>query len=269
MNVEIIGPTHPVYYGELLWLFTGITWLDVPRRIHQPAPCSNLPFPSDLDSGFVKRLQTLLDVLADISVWEKKNLAATSAQLTQAGATLATHLYVVFNSSDEDSRQSCRTHLWGTFESLRVVKYYPSPDDGSPELIDERFHGDIAEISSSLHTFAWEVFKPRVIKHRKKLESIKGLVTKYPRSFAVDDAAALSSFFGHLDKILVSVDRLENVDTVPTTFTNLLHHMYVVWVQKNILAEHDSGNELPTVLDRLDVLANSACSRASRESSLT
>jgi len=125
MDVEQIDPTHPVFYGELLWLFTGFTsGLDVPRRIHQPAPCPNLPFSSDLDPGFVKRLQTLLDVLADISVWEKKNLAATSAQLTQAGATLATHLYVVFNSSDEDSRQSCRTHLWGIFESLRGVKYY-------------------------------------------------------------------------------------------------------------------------------------------------
>jgi hypothetical protein len=130
MNVEHIDPTHPVYYGELLWLFGLTSGLDMPRRIHQPAPRPNLPFPpSDLDPGFVKRLQTLLDVLADISVWEKKNVAATSAQLTQAGATLATHLYVVFNSSDEDSRQSCRTHLWGIFETLRGVKYCPSPDD--------------------------------------------------------------------------------------------------------------------------------------------
>jgi hypothetical protein len=31
----------------------------------------------------------------------------------------------------------------------------------------KRFHGDIAKISSSLHTFAWEVFKPRVIKQEE------------------------------------------------------------------------------------------------------
>jgi hypothetical protein len=97
MNVEHIDPTHPVYYGELLWLFTS--GQDVPRRILQSQPASdpNVPSPrSNLDPDLVKRLQTLLDVLASISVREKKNIAATSAQLTQAGDTLATHL---FNSS--------------------------------------------------------------------------------------------------------------------------------------------------------------------------
>lgn len=267
MNVENIDPTHPVYYGELLWLFTS--GRDVTRRM-QPAPCPNLPFrPSDLDPGLVKRLQTLLNVLADISVWEKRNVAATSAQLTQAGATLATHLYIIFNSSDEGSRRSCRAHLWGIFESLRGVNYYPSPADGSPKLIDERFHDDIAKISSSLHTFAWDVFKPRVTKHGRKLESIKNLITKYSGSFTIADNAALSSFFNDLDEILVSVDRLERVDTVPYMFTNLLHRMYMEWLRNSLLAEDDSGNELLTVLGRLDVLVNSACSQACCKSFLT
>ncbi|KAI0294158.1 hypothetical protein BC826DRAFT_1012660 [Russula brevipes] len=245
MNVELIDPTHPVYYGELLWLVTS--GRDVPRRI-QPAPCPNLPFPkSDRDPDFVKRLQTLLDVLASISVWEKKNLAATSAQLTQAGDTLATHLYVVFNSSDEHSRQSCRTHLWG---------YYPSPADGSPKVIDERFDDDIAKISSSLHTFSWEVFKSRVIKHREKLESITSLVAKYHDSIAVADKTALSSFFNDLKRILNAMDRLESVATVPPVFKNMLHNTYAVWVRDELITERDSGNEFSTVLGRFDVLVN-------------
>jgi hypothetical protein len=190
-----VDPTHPVYYGELLWLFTS--GQDTPRRI-QPAPCPNLPFPrSDRDPDFVKRLQTLLDVLASISVWEKKNVAATSAQFTQAGDTLATHLYVVFNSSNKHSRQSCRSHLWGVFESLRGVEHYPSPADGSSKVIDKRFNDDIAKISSSLHTFSWEVFKHRVIKHREKLESITSLVAQYPDS---DDDKQLYLHFSMISK---------------------------------------------------------------------
>ncbi|KAI0289385.1 hypothetical protein BC826DRAFT_1032404 [Russula brevipes] len=230
-----VDPTHPVFYGELLWLFTS--GRNVPRRQIQPAPCPNLPFPpSDRDPDFVKRLQTLLDVLASISVWEKKNVAATSAQLTQAGDTLTTHLYVVFNSSNEHSRQSCRSHLWDIFESLR----------------DKRFNDDIAKISSSLHTFSWEVFKHRVIKHREKLESITSLVAQYPDN---TEKTALSSFFNNLKTILNVMDRLESADTVSPMFTKLLRQMYAVWVRKNLITEHDSGNEHLTVLGRFD-LAN-------------
>jgi hypothetical protein len=147
------------------------------------------------------------------------------------------------------------------------VKHYPSPADGFPKLIDERFHDDVAEISSSLHTFAWEVFKPRFT--RKKLESIKSLFAKYPSSFTIADNAALSSFFDDLDEILVSIDLLESVDRVPQMFTNLLHRMYTDWLRKNLLAEYDSAHELLTVLGRLDVPVNSACSQACCECFLT
>ncbi|KAI0287896.1 hypothetical protein BC826DRAFT_1041480 [Russula brevipes] len=242
MDVEQIDPTHPVFYGELLWLFTS--GRDVPRHRIQPTP--SLPFPD-----FVKRLQTLLDVLASISVWEKKNVAATSAQLTQAGDTLATHLYVVFNSSNEHSRQSCRSHFLGVFKSLRGVEHYPSPADGSPKIIDKRFNDDIAKISSRLHTFSWEVFKHRVIKHRENLEILTSLVAKYPHDA---DKPALSSFFNDLKRILEVMDRLESADTVPQLFTKFLHHTYAVWVRKNLITERDSGNDFSTVLDQFDLV---------------
>jgi hypothetical protein len=265
MSVEQIDPTHPVYYGELLWLFTS--GRDVPRRQIQPAPCPNLPFPPlDRDPDFTKRLQTLLDVLASISVWQKKNIAATSAQLTQAGDTLATHIYVVFNSSDERSRQNCRSHLWGVFESLRGVEHYPSPADGSPKIIDERFNDDIAKISSNLHTFSWEVFKSRVFKHREKLENITILVAEYPD--ADSDKIPLSSFFDDLKRIINVMDRLESLDTAPPVFTDLLHLIYADWVQTKLITEHDSGNEFLTVLGRFD-LVNGAFSQACRESFFT
>jgi hypothetical protein len=269
MSVEQIDPTHPVYYGELLWLFTS--GRDVPRRQIQPAPCPNLPFPQlDRDPDFTKRLQTLLDVLASISVQEKKNVAATSAQLTQAGDRLATHIYVVFNSSDEHSRQSCRSHLWGVFESLRGVENYPSPADGSPKIIDRRFNGDIAKISSNLHTFSWEVFKSRVFKHREKLESITSLVAQY--SDTDGDKTPLSSFFNDLKTIINVMDRLErrvhSLDTTPPVFTKLLHIMYADWVQTKLITEHDSGNEFLTVLGRFD-LFNGAFSQACSESFFT
>ncbi|KAI0302493.1 hypothetical protein BC826DRAFT_1172733 [Russula brevipes] len=248
-----VDPTHSVFYGELLWLFTSFTsGRNVPRRQIQPAPCPNLLFPpSDRDPDFAKRLQTLLDVLASISVWEKKNVAATSVQLTQAGDTLATHLYVVFNSSNEHSRQSCRSHLWDVFESLRGVEHCPSPADGSPKIMDKRFIDDIAKISSSLHTFSWEVFKHRVIKHREKLESITSLVAQYPDNA---EKTALSSFFNNLKTILNVMDRLESADTVSPMFTKLLRQMYAVWVRKNLITEHDSGNEHLTVLGRFDLV---------------
>jgi hypothetical protein len=124
----------------------------------------------------------------------------------------------------------------------------------------------IAKISSSLHTFSWEVFKHRVIKHREKLGSITSLVAQYPDS--ADDKTALSSFFDDLKTILNMMDRLESLDTVPPVFTNLLHHMYADWVQMKLITEHDLGNEFSTVLGRFDQF-NGACSQTCCESFFT
>jgi len=105
----------------------------------------------------------------------------------------------------------------------------------------------------AVYTFAWEVFKPRVTKHRNKLESIRKLVEEHG-SFTIPENEALYSFFSDLDKILAMIDDLEGLNTVPQMFTELLHHMYMDWLEKNLITEDDSQNELLTVLGRLDVL---------------
>jgi hypothetical protein len=138
------------------------------------------------------------------------------------------------------------------------VRHPTSLANGSPKVIDDTLHDDIAELSSRLHTFGWEVFKARVTKHRNKLESIRKLVEEHPDSFSITQNEALHSFFRHLDQILFSIDQLETFNTVPQTFTDLLHYIYIDWVAKNLITEDDSWSELLTVLGQLDVLVTGA-----------
>lgn len=67
-----IDANDPEYYAELL--------RNGPESWHLPSnerPCPDIPGIQDVDSPLSQRLQTLLDVLADISLCQRGNTSST------------------------------------------------------------------------------------------------------------------------------------------------------------------------------------------------
>ena len=66
----------------------------------------------DVDSPLDRHLPvTLLDVLADISLCQRRNVSATMASLKDDNGTLETRLYIVFNHEDDETAHRCPRHL--------------------------------------------------------------------------------------------------------------------------------------------------------------
>ena len=60
------------------------------RLLSNERPCPDVPSIHDLDSPLAHRLQTLIDVVADISLCQKGNVSATMACLKKDKDTLET-----------------------------------------------------------------------------------------------------------------------------------------------------------------------------------
>ena len=89
-----IDAEHPEYYADIL--------CKIPRPANQR--CSDIPDIQILDFALSRRLQTLLDAVADFSLSQRGNVAATMANLKANAGTLETQLYFVFNHEDESAR---------------------------------------------------------------------------------------------------------------------------------------------------------------------
>ncbi len=147
---EIIafGTEAPEYYAELF----RKTARPVDRRVpSDKRPCSNLPGIPLVNGPLSKRLQTLLNVIADISLCRRGNVAASMACLKGNGSNesgLETRLYITFNHQGDDAARSCPSHLESIIEILRRVPYEPPAMDGSPKLIAPKFRQNQIEICS-------------------------------------------------------------------------------------------------------------------------
>jgi hypothetical protein len=148
-----IDAKDPEYYAELLNNAEGLkkklSRLDI-RQIPPNEPCPDIPSIQDVDSPLARRLQTLLDVLADISLCHRGNVSATMASLKDDNGTPETRLYIVFNHNDGEATH-CPQRLETIFKMLRKVPYVPPAMDGSPKLIPSSLENDFIEICRAIH----------------------------------------------------------------------------------------------------------------------
>jgi hypothetical protein len=134
-----IDANDPEYHSELL---RNLNTSRLANR-HLPSdkrPCPDIPGIQGINSPLSRRLQTLLDVLADISLREHNgNVSATMASLTDNCGTLETQLYIVFNRELGDEEvHDCRQHLETIFDKLRQVPHERPATDGSPKICVSR-----------------------------------------------------------------------------------------------------------------------------------
>ena len=127
-----IGTEDPVYYAELL---KGIASLVDQRLPFDERSCPRIPGIQRVDDPLARRLQTLLDDIAGISLCRKGNVSATTACLKNDKGTLKTQLYIVFNHQEDASPHRCGQHLRSIFMMLRRVPCKSSVMDDSPNLM--------------------------------------------------------------------------------------------------------------------------------------
>ncbi|KAF8487750.1 hypothetical protein F5888DRAFT_1911251 [Russula emetica] len=99
-----IGTEDPEYYAEL---FCKTPNQRLPSDDSE-RPCPDVP---GIHGPLTRRLQTLLDAVADISLCQRGNVSATMACLKDDKGTLETRLYVVFNHEDDEAARRCPQHL--------------------------------------------------------------------------------------------------------------------------------------------------------------
>ena len=114
------------------------------QRPSNQQSCRNIPSLHNVDLG--KRLQTLLDVLTNISM----------ASLIHDCGILKTRLYIVFNHQNDDAARLCRNHLETIFQMLRQVAYTPT-NRGSQKLIPNTLRKDFFEICRVIHNYSFSI----------------------------------------------------------------------------------------------------------------
>ena len=115
-------PDDPEYYAELLQKSSRPA--DRRQQTNQQS-CGNIPI-QNVNDELSKRLRTLLNVIADISILEHGNVSATMASVIREGDVLKTQLYIVFNHQNDDAARNCENHLKTIFRMLHEVSYTPS-----------------------------------------------------------------------------------------------------------------------------------------------
>ena len=96
-----IGTEDPEYYAELLVKISRpeIWGLPSTKGLFRPDVFSI----QDIDNPQARRLQALLDVIADISLCQQGNVSATMACTKYDSGTLQTRLYIVFDHQNDEA----------------------------------------------------------------------------------------------------------------------------------------------------------------------
>jgi hypothetical protein len=105
--INSIGTKDPEYYAELFF-----------RLPSDERPCPDIPGIQNVDPLLARHLQTLPDVVADISLSQRGNVSATTASLKDDKGTLEMRLYIIFNHENDEAGGSCRQHLLDLFNML-------------------------------------------------------------------------------------------------------------------------------------------------------
>jgi hypothetical protein len=258
-----IDANDPEYYTELLRNASRAAGRRLP--LDEQRPCPDIPGVQGVDSPLSRRLQTLLDVLADISLYERGNVSATMASLRNNSGTLETQLYIVFNRELEDGEvHDCRHHLETIFDKLRQVPYEPPAPatDGSPKTIADSLQFRLLDLCKVIHDYSFDVFAYRVNKRKKRLSEIQGYIEHdQTEHFGSQDRSKLAMFFRNVNTIILAVAKAQATKKLTDTSMRLILGIYSYWTEHNLLPDLSVAGDKLTLLDHVDMwLAESAWS---------
>ena len=251
-----IGIEDPEYYAELL----SVTPRDANRRLlSNEHPCPDVPGIHGVDSPLAQRLQTLLDVIADISLCRKGNVSATMACIKQDKDDIGTHLYIAFNHENDEAARSCPDHLQSIFGMLHQVPYQPPVTDGSPKVIAKELEGKLIEICRAIHNYSYNIFEYRVNKRKHKFSQIRGYIEQESTNFSSEQRSMLVDFLQHVDMIIKVVADTQATKQLPYIEIQMLLSIYSYWTKNNLLPNYRLADNKVTLLDHADEwLANGA-----------
>ena len=252
-----IGIGDPEYYAELL----SVIPRDANRRLlSNEHPCPDIAGIPSVDPLLAQRLQTLLDVLANISLCQKGNVSATMASIKPDKGLIETQLYIAFNHEEDNSARSCPEHLKSIFGMLHEVPYQPLETDASPKLIAGELEDKLVDICEAIHNYSYEIFEYRVNKRRKKFSQIWGYIEQESADFSPEQRSTLLAFFNHVDMILQVVEP-QVTKQLSRNHIQMLLNIYTYWTDHNLLPEDPLVDNKLTLLDHADAwLAKGALS---------
>ena len=245
----------PEYYADLLF--------KIPRTANRRLSSDgqsfrNVPGIQKVDITVTRRLQALLDAVADISLFRRGNVSATMASIKDNAGTLETQLYIVFNHEGDESAGGCSQHLQNILTMLRKVKYIPPATGGSPKVIADVLEDGYIEICQAIHDYSYEVFLHRITKREHKLSEIRGYIEQDQSYFTDKQREILLNFFFHVDTIITSATTT-TTEQFPTEFIKMLLGIYTYWSNNNLLPKDPPADKRLTLLDNADAwLAESA-----------
>jgi len=249
MSSTSIGTEDPEYYAELL---KNIPRLAERRLLSNERSYSDVPGIQGVGDPLARRLQTLLDILANISLCQQRNVSATTACLKGDKGTLETRLYIVFNHEDDEAASRCPEHLQSIFKMLGNVSYKSPTMDGSPKVLSEELEDDFINICRTIHNYSFNIFAHRVTKRRKKLSAIREYIEQDQEQFSSQQRDMLAAFLLHVDLIIKAVDKAEATKQLSINNIRMLLGMYSYWTEHNILPKDPLAENKVTLLDHVD-----------------
>lgn len=247
-----ISTDDPEYYAELL----NLTPINTNRRLPSDRSCLDVPGIHDMDDPLAKRLQTLLNAVANISLCQKGNVSATMVRLKYDSdkGVLATQLYIAFNNEDEAAHR-CGDHLENVFRMLGQVPYESPPMDGSQRVITEELEKDLIKICGAIHSYSFGIFEYRVNKHKEMFSKIREYVEQDGSDrmvFTPEQHEILLDFLRQVTAIITVVAKAHNTRQLPPIAIQMLMAICSYWENHNILPRDEPPNKRLTLLDHVD-----------------
>ena len=244
-----MGTEDPEYYAEL---FCRTSRLANRRLPYGERFCPDIAGIQGVDGPLSRRLQALLDSLADISLCQRGNVSAAMACLkVDDKGTSETLLHIAFNHEDDESASRCTQHLHTIFEMLRQVPYKPPAVAGSPKVIANELENDFIEICKAIHDYSFDIFAYRVSKREHILSNIREFIEQDRTHFTPEERSTLVDFLENVGQIIMKVANSWS-GQVSTNFIRMLLSMYSYWTEHDLLPKDLLADKKVKLLDRAD-----------------
>lgn len=245
-----IGTDNPEYYTELLNL-TSCQSCDTNQ--HPLSNQSSLDVYGIHHDLVTKRLQTLLNAVANISLSQKGNISATMARLRHDNGAIDIKLYIAFNKVGNESAYLCEKHLETIFQMLCKVPYASPPIDGSPSVTQTKMKHDYIEICQAIHNYSFNMFEYRINKHKGMVSKFQKYIEQDQETFFPGQRQKLMDFLHHMSMIITVVAEAYDTRQLPLKAIQMLTAIYSYWKKHNILPEDDSINNSCSLLYLVDM----------------